>query len=233
MKSGSLGRYRLFRTSLRVVLIGLIGTAFWIWMKNRVERLPFYTKTQEGVLEGLGHFGQVPDFSLIERSGRNLGLADLQGKVWIANFIYTHCSDSCPLQSARMAELQKDLSEEKEPVLSLSKDVRLVSISVDPERDTPEVLSEYAKRYGADPSRWFFLTGEKEAIYHLAQGGFHLSAVEVPSEEQDASGATYIHSSRFVLVDRQGQIRGYYHSTDSEALRRLLRDVRTLLQEKT
>ncbi len=225
MKSESLSRYQLFRTFLIIVLIGLIGITFWIWTKSRAGGLSFYAKTQVGALEGLGFYGQVPDFSLLERSGRTLDLADLRGKVWIANFIYTHCTDTCPLQSARMAELQEDLSGEK--------DVRLISITVDPERDTPEVLSQYAERYRADPGRWFFLTGEKEAIYRLAQEGFHLSAVEIPPEEQDTTGASHMHSSRFVLVDQQGQIRGYYHSTDPEALRRLLRDVKTLLQEKT
>lgn len=110
------------------------------------------------------------------------------------------------------------------------KDLRLVSITVDPERDTPKVLSEYGNRFGSKPELWFFLTGEKEAIYRLAQEGFHLAAVEIPHEKRPTSGATHTHSPRFVLIDRRAQIRGYYISTDAEAMKRLRRDLQTLLR---
>jgi len=124
----------------------------------------------QGALEALAVYGRIPDFALIERSGRQITLADLRGKVWIVYFFYTECPDTCPLQSTRMAWLQDELAPEP--------DVRLVSISVDPEHDTPEVLVEYAARYGADPDRWLFLTGPKDAIYRLAIDGFHLGIVE-------------------------------------------------------
>jgi protein SCO1/2 len=190
--------------------------------------------TDERPLEGLRVFGTVPSFSLVDRSGRRVTLEDLTGKVWIANFIYTHCPDTCPLQSAQMAKLQTDFAAEE--------DLRLVSITVDPERDTPAVLSQYASRYGADPDRWLFLTGEKAAIYHLAQEGFRLSVVDPEKKagrvfeptlalaHHGETGKQFIHSSRFVLVDRQARIRGYYQSTDEEALQRLRKDVRILLR---
>jgi protein SCO1/2 len=189
-----------------------------------------------GALAALDFYGQVPDFSLIERSGRTVALADLRGKVWIVNFAYTQCTETCPTQTAQMARLQADLAGEK--------DVRLVSITVNPEEDTPERLAEYAEGYGADPERWFFLTGPQAAIYRLAIEGFHLGVVEVPPEEVHVHadgtqhvhavpvGQQFIHSSRFVLVDRQGQIRGYYHGTDPEALQRLRQAVKTVLREK-
>jgi protein SCO1/2 len=122
-----------------------------------------------------------------------------------------------------------------------------VSITVDPKHDTPKVLQEYAKRYGADPERWLFLTGEKRTIYHLAQDGFRL-AVQDPGEKGKGdtfwpfgAGPAYashgskglvIHSSRLVLVDRQARTRGYYDGTDLEALKRLRRDVNKLLRER-
>jgi protein SCO1/2 len=181
--------------------------------------------SEERPLEGLKVFGTVPDFSLIERNGRRVELLDLMGKVWIANFFYTHCPDTCPVQSAQMARLQGDFVAEG--------DLRLVSITVDPERDTREVLSNYANRYGADPDRWLFLTGKKEAIYRLAQEGFRLSVVD-PEEKKGThhgeTGKQFIHSSRFVLVDLQARIRGYYPGTDEDALQRLRKDVRTLLR---
>lgn len=201
-----------------LVLVGIMG-AIWTWQGMGTRQRGW----GERPLEGLGVFGRVPDFSLIERSGRRIERSDLLGKVWIVNFIYTHCPDTCPLQSAQMAQLQADLMAEQE--------VRLVSITVDPERDTREVLARYAGRFGADPERWLFLTGEKEAISHLAQEGFHLSAVEVPPEKRATPEASHLHSSRFVLVDRQARIRGYYPSSDAEALQRLRQDVKTLLRE--
>jgi protein SCO1 len=199
------------------VLSVLAGIALWNWQRN-LER---EGNRQQRPLEGLQSFGAVPPFSFIERDGRRITLSDLKGKVWIVNFIYTNCPDTCPIQSAQMREIQEDFKNEK--------DLRLVSITVDPTRDTAEVLSEYARRFSADPARWFFLTGEKETIYKLAQEGFHLGAVEIPHEKKPESGATHTHSPRFVLVDRDADIRGYYVSTDPEAMKRLRRDLKILL----
>lgn len=200
-----------------IVTAGLLSVAFWaglsVW--------PRQGGWNERPLEGLQSLGAVPDFSLTERSGKKIELSNLRGKIWIANFIYTSCKDTCPLQSAEMARLQSDLSD--------GTDVRLVSISVDPERDTPAVLTRYAERFHADPGRWLFLTGEKQVIYRLAQEGFHLSAVPAQSHEGKNDGA-FIHSSRFVLVDGQTQIRGYYDSNDADALQRLRQDAKMLLR---
>lgn len=109
-----------------------------------------------------------------------------------------------------MKALQDEFNEEA--------DLRFVSITVDPDRDTPEVLETYADSVGADPERWFFLTGEKDVIHRFAQEGFRLGAAEIAHEHRPASGATHTHSPRFVLIDGDAQIRGYYTSTDPEAL---------------
>ena len=155
-----------------VALAGVLGAAVWTWQAWR----PAWGQRAQRPLEGLTVLGTVPDFSLIQRDGRRVTLADLRGKVWIANFIYTHCTDTCPLQSARMARLQEELRGEP--------DVRFVSITVDPELDTPEVLSEYANRFGADRDRWLFLTGEKRALYALAMEGFRLSVADPEELDQ-------------------------------------------------
>jgi protein SCO1/2 len=201
-----------------VVLSVLVGIAFWNWQ----AKLQRQGDGEEKPLEGLKQFGSVPQFSLIERDGRRITLSDLKGKVWILNFIYTNCPDTCPIQSAQMREIQDEFPNEK--------DMYLVSITVDPERDTPKVLSEYAKRFHADPGRWFFLTGDKEAIYKLAEEGFRLGATELPHDKRPASGATHTHSPRFVLVDREAQIRGYYVSIEPEAMKRLRRNLKILLR---
>ncbi len=195
-----------------------------------------------GRQEGLDVYGQVPGFSMIERSGREFRQADLQGKVWVANFIYTHCPDTCPFQNAELLKVQADLAGEK--------DFRIVSISIDPELDTPEVLSRFADTLGAHPDRWLFLTGEKRAIYRLAQEGFRLSVVDPREEARDPVSLLrfiqpreawahhpgpiqlFAHSSRFVLVDRRGRIRGYYHSDEAEDLERLRQDAFVLLRGK-
>lgn len=169
-------------------------------------------------LEGLRKFGAVPDFALTERTGRTLTLSDLRGKIWLADFIYTACKDTCPLESASMARLQSDLAGES---------FRLVSFSVDPERDTPAVLARYADLFHADPARWFFLTGKKTDVYRLVQEGFHLSAI--PIDDLPHVEGEVFHDAHFILVDGSAQIRGYYESNDPAALKRLAADAKKLL----
>jgi protein SCO1/2 len=209
---------KLLLLSVAVLVLSVVaGSAFWKWQTN----LQHQRDGEERPLEGLQIFGAVPEFSFTETNGRRVTLAELKGKVWIVNFIYTNCPDTCPVQSAQMRQIQEDFQKEK--------DLRLVSITVDPTRDTPQVLSQYAKRFSADLARWFFLTGEKERIHNFAQNGFRLGAVELPHEKRPESGATHTHSPRFVLVDRDAQIRGYYVSTDAEAMTRMRRDLKVLL----
>ena len=172
-------------------------------------------------LEGLGNFGAVPDFALTERSGARIALSNLKGKVWLADFIYTACQDTCPLESAAMAQLQKDLPSDR---------LKLVSFSVDPERDTPAVLARYAEVFHADPARWLFLTGKKSDMHRLVQEGFHLSAIPITEDAAHAAGEIY-HDAHFVLIDGAAQIRGYYESSDSAALKRLRADAKKLLAE--
>ena len=160
-------------------------------------------------------FSSVPDFKLTERSGREITRESLTGQVWVADFIFTRCAGICPTMSTNMRKLQEQLPRE----------IRLVSFSVDPAYDTPAVLTEYAKRYDADPDRWLFLTGDPDAIQHLSVGGFKLALD--PTGGTEAEPIT--HSSRFVLVDRDGVIRGYYGTEEPEVLDRLAQDAKNLL----
>lgn len=184
--------------------------------------------------------GQVADFTLTERDGRPVSGADLAGQVWVADFIFTRCGSTCPRMTARMAQLASELADRSE--------VRFVSFTVDPIYDTPEILTRYAETYAADPERWLFLTGSREIIYHLARDSFRLGVEEVatmdtatmdtaaieaaagPAGEHSAA-EPFIHSTRFVLVDRRGRIRGYYDSTEEAKVIKLRRDVLTLLRE--
>lgn len=154
-----------------------------------------------------------PSFVLIDQEGRPFNSSALKGRVWIADFIFTSCAGTCPGMSAKMTLLQQRLPAE----------IPLISISVDPKRDTPLVLAEYARRYGAKLGRWFFLTGPEEEIRRVAQQGFLLSVAEGGGPEEPI-----VHSVRFVLVDREGEIRGYYDSNDPAQLKELIRDAGTL-----
>lgn len=164
----------------------------------------------------------LPDFSLTERSGRPVSLAALKGKVWVANFIFTHCTGPCPLMTQQMAGLQAALASQP--------DVRLVTISVDPARDTPARLTEYAAQFHADPQRWLFLTGDRQAIYDLSAQGFKLGTI-VERDEVATTDHPILHSTKFALVDRQGQIRQYYDGTSEEDMLRLTTDARQLAAE--
>lgn len=165
----------------------------------------------------LARYWQVPDFTLTERSGGAFRSADLQGKVWLADFFYTTCPGPCPALSSRLSELHRRFQG--------NASVAFVSISLDPEKDNPAVLQEYASRFGAD-ARWSFLTGPKETIYGLSETGFKLAAVK---EQQGAE--PIIHSTKLVLVDQQGWIRGFYEGTSSERTEQLVRDIQQLLKE--
>jgi protein SCO1/2 len=154
----------------------------------------------------------VGPFRLQERSGRIVTGADLAGRVAIASFIFTRCPLSCPRISGVMKDLQGRLA---------GTDVQLVSISVDPEHDTPTVLSAYARRFGASPDRWWFLTGPKETIYALIRDRFLLSVMESSAPDPSTGVEAIAHSDRLALIDR-GRIVGLYESDDPQALEALV-----------
>jgi protein SCO1/2 len=168
--------------------------------------------------EPLPILGTVPPFTLTDRSGRPVAATDLLGSVWVADFVFTRCPDVCPLLSTRMASLQEPLATGDDPV-------RLVSFSVDPAHDTPSVLATYAERYRAGPN-WLFLTGPRDTLAGLLHDGFRVAFAD-----DGPPTAPITHSDRFVLVDRQLRIRGYYHGNEPGDLDRLVVDARRLRAE--
>ena len=171
--------------------------------------------------------GEAPSFRLTERARKTVSAADLRGSPWVANFIFTRCVGPCPVLSLHMQRLQNASAEFAA--------LRLVSFSVDPLTDTPEVLSEYADSFGADPRRWLFLTGERDELYTLIQDGFKLAVVDQRDEDHsmhDAAPEDVItHSTRFVLVDAGGKIRGYYNGVEPDVVDTLMMDLRRLAAE--
>lgn len=173
--------------------------------------------------------GQVGDFALTERSGRTVQRDDLAGKVWVASFVFVCCTGPCPQVTGTMAQLHHELAKED--------GVRLVTFTVDPERDTPAELKKYAASYGADAQRWLFLTGERARLYSLIQNSFHLG-VQQNDGPTRTPGNEVTHSTRLVLVDRHGHIRGYFDGrrTDEQGnavddLPRLRKKIAVLLSE--
>src|SRR6266852_504296 len=193
-----------------LIAIPIVTLALLLWLRQ-LEVNALRQRT-------VSSYGTVPEFVLLNQDGKNFGSAQLRGKIWIADFIYTTCPGPCPMISTRMSELQKPLEKT---------DVHLVSFSVDPERDSPEVLHGYAEKLRADPARWDFLTGPKSAIYKLSHDGFKLAV----ADGSDETGIP-VHSTRMVLVDRHGEIRGYYEATAADAVTKLLADTSHLLREQ-
>ena len=164
----------------------------------------------------LPRLGTLPAFELVAQSGRPFGSRDLQGHVYIANFIFTRCPSICPRLSAQMAAVQGHTAASGDAL-------RLVSFSVDPEYDTPERLLTYGEQYRADFQRWTFLTGSLERIQATVVGGMKVD-MEGASPGKGADPMALLHGTRFVLVDRAGVIRGYYASDDPAQMQRLEQD---------
>jgi protein SCO1/2/putative membrane protein len=164
----------------------------------------------------------VGAFGLTERSGRTITNTDLADRVWIASFVFTHCPLSCPRISSVMKGLQGRLAETP---------VQLVSITVDPERDTPDVLTEYARKFGADANRWWFLTGPKPNVERLIVERFKLGLAAAAPGDVQAGAESFTHSDRLALVGRGNRITGYFDTKDPHEIERLVERAKGLTNE--
>lgn len=169
-------------------------------------------------------YGTLPDFSLIERGGDPVSLDSLKGGIWIADFIFTRCAGTCPVMTRNMGALANSIR----GIPELWPPARLVSFTVDPQWDTPEVLDDYADLHNANEGQWLFVTGQYEQIQKLAIEGFKLGV----EQGADSSIEPIVHSQSFVLIDPKGRIRGYYDGTDKARVRELIVDVSRLARER-
>lgn len=165
---------------------------------------------------------ELPRFSLVAEDGKPFGKDDLLGRVWIADFVFTSCADACPRLQAKMKKIQDRLIP-----LEQGGNIGLLSISVDPERDTPEKLKQYGEVFGARQGLWRSLTGEQKEVERTVVQGFHTAMAKMPREGTDPHTEAFdiMHGERLVLVDRMGRIRGYYDADEPD---RVLRDARRL-----
>lgn len=149
--------------------------------------------------------GSVADFGFTNQLGQPVGLADLRGHIWVADIIFTRCAGPC----LRMSRLMKQLQESLPP----DSPVRLVSFTTDPENDTPAALKTYAERFGADPRRWWFLTGAKQEIRDLETRSLKLTALEKKPEDRESPADLFIHSTLFLVIDKNAQWRAVIETT--------------------
>ena len=200
--------FRFYRLGIQIVLgTVLISASVCLVMASRVP--PATARAAHDLGSSSRSLGS---FRLQERSGRIVTGDDLADRVAIASFIFTRCPLSCPRITGVMKDLQGRLA---------GTDVLLVSISVDPEHDTPAVLSDYARRFGASPDRWWFLTGPKATIYALIRDRFLLSLMETSAPDPSTGVEAIAHSDRLALIDR-GRIAGLFESDDPQAVEALV-----------
>lgn len=160
----------------------------------------------------------IADFSFIDTDGNQVTKADLLGKPWIVCFVFTHCAATCPRVTSSMRELQDQLKDY---------DFRLVTVTVDPLRDTPEVLKQYGKNFKADFSKWMFLGGDQRDIYRLIHGSFKMPVQEL-ADDKKQYGFEFIHSNNIMLVDDKGVVQGKYDATKGPSVASLRREIQKL-----
>ena len=188
---------------MRFIIYGLVGVflliTYFLKESNSSNNLPIS--------------GTVPDFEFTDSNGQIITREDMKGKVWVADFIFTTCTMACPIMTGNMNIIHKTFRD--------NNNVRIISISVYPEYDTPAILKEYASRYNANTDRWHFLTGPEEAVKKIIKNGFKIGDYE----------DIIFHSEKFALVDISRNIRGYYSGMKTEDMSQLQKDIKILLRE--
>ena len=192
-----------------------INTRIKIYIAVAVFLLATYFLNYTGTENELPEIGMVPEFEFVNSEQETITLNNLKGKVWVADFIFTTCTMACPMMTGNMNIIHKKYKK--------NDDVRLVSISVYPEYDTPEVLTKYASQYDANTSRWYFLTGEESTVKRVIKDGFKIGDYE----------DIIFHSEKFALVDKKGMIRAYYNGMKTEDMKKLKKDINSLLKQNS
>jgi protein SCO1/2 len=195
-----------------LIAVGIVGAILINHRRHKVaDGAKAIMEASTRRAEDLPVLGTVAPFTLTNQSGESVGLEALAGRVWVADTFFTYCGAVCPTMNRHLAELHRTFTGKDEP--------KFVSITADPGRDKPEAMAEHARTLQADLSRWWFLTGEPNELFRLAQSLLLPYEIGVPAS----------HSNKFMLIDREGQIRGAYTGTDPMAVRELARDLQVLL----
>jgi cytochrome oxidase Cu insertion factor (SCO1/SenC/PrrC family) len=192
---------RLVLAKSRLVWIGA-GLAFAVLVLSFVQSM-LLGRAQLG--KPLPVYGSVGDFTLTNQDGQTVSPASLHGQVWVADVIFTRCAGPCLKMSRQMKDLQE--------ALPAGSRARLITLTTDPEFDTPAVLKAYSRRFGADNNRWLFLTGTKQQLMNLATDSLKLTAIEKQPADRETPADLFIHSTIFVIVDKQSRLRGVFETS--------------------
>lgn len=189
---------------------------------NNHFKVPVYHAYDSALVEGeyvITEAHQIPDFQFVNQEGEKISGKDLKGTIYVADFFFSRCQGICKSMSSQLVRVQEEFKDNNK--------VKIISFTVDPTYDSVEILKEYAKFYRAIPGKWNLVTGSKDSIYKLAGPyGFFLNAQEIKDVDND-----FIHDNHFVLVDKEGRIRGYYDGTDKKEVDRLITEIAILLHE--
>lgn len=202
--------YRFF---VAICVVPLLTFGAVSWYQHNVSGLPYYG--EKYTIEKSAPYFRVPAFTFINQSGATLDQSFVKNKIWVANFFFTSCPSICPQIMHNLATIQS--------VFSKDGQVRIISFTVDPERDSPGKLNNYAQHYGINASRWQLATGEKKDLYRFARSGLFVVATD-----GDGGADDFIHSDNLVLIDKDGHIRGYYDGTSKSDVKKLIADIKIL-----
>lgn len=214
-------RYKVFAIVMTVLSVIIIYIIYQLL--NVPKKLPIYQPTMvsselvDTTLQYVKKYHKISPFKLINQNGDTITQDHYKGKIYVADFFFTTCQDICPIMTEHMVEIQEELKDDK--------DILLLSHSVIPEYDTPEILKAYGIKKGVDDSRWNLVTGLRKDIYTLARKSY-LAVKDIPGEED-----AMVHTENFMLIDKKSQIRGYYDGTKDEAILDLLEDIEVLKME--
>lgn len=220
-------KFELKKITVLLLLLVVPGVVLIFLSKadHKFQILPYYGEPElvyapgTAVADTIYH--RVPDFELIDHNGNPVSWSDFEGKFIVADFFFTTCPTICPIMTKQMTRLQWLL---EDPAYS---DVHFLSYTVNPSHDTPEVLKTYALEQGADLDRWTFITGEQEAIYELGFNGYLIS-----TQEDELAPGGFLHSSLFILLDRERHIRGFYDGTSTKEVDDLVTDIKMLKKQE-
>jgi len=216
---------------LAVIFLVFVFGSYWLSSSMQEEskrKLPIINPTNvnpdlvDESMQGLGQGHTIRYFELNNQLGETITGKELDGKIYVADFFFTTCGGICPRMTKQLVRVQNEFKDNDK--------VMIVSHTVTPERDTVEVMKKYAEKYGADPKKWLFLTGDKKEIYGLARKAYFIVKEAKPGED-DGSGSDFIHTENFVLIDGKKRIRGYYSGIRESSVDSLMNDIRLLLEE--
>jgi protein SCO1 len=214
-----------------LMLVLVAPVLLYLFLLNFGEnqfKLPKYipqidsTSGEIKIVNGDTIFRQVPAFSFIDQNNKPVNQSLTKGKIYVANFFFARCGTICPKMSSQLTRVQEAFKDHS--------DVLLLSHTVDPQNDTPAVLKEYAKRYEAIGGKWFFLTGDKKALYDMAIKGYFVPVSDASEYDKMIKNIdeAFIHSEKLILIDKEGYMRGFYDGTDKKEIDRLILEIKIL-----